>query len=59
MKILGSKVRAYSDLMRLHFAVIWPLLFCSGAVLAFERYGGFRWSNMILIALIGLFGFET
>ncbi|WAI02329.1 UbiA family prenyltransferase [Methanogenium organophilum] len=52
-------LRAYSDLLRLHFAFAWPLLFCSGAVLAFAAYDGFSWSYLFTIALIGLFGFEA
>ncbi|WFN33951.1 UbiA family prenyltransferase [Methanogenium sp. S4BF] len=52
-------LRAYGDLLRLHFAFAWPLLFCSGTVLAFAAYGGFSWAGLITAALIGLFGFEA
>lgn len=55
----GRTVRAYIDLLRLHFAFAWPLLFCSGTVLAFAAYGGFSWAYLFTAALIGLFGFEA
>ena len=57
----GAKdyVKAYIDLTRAHFAICWPLLFCSGLMLAFANYGGFSWSLTIRAALIGLFGFEA
>lgn len=52
-------LRAYADLLRIHFAFAWPLLFCSGLVLAFGMYGGFSWPLVVTAALIGLFGFEA
>ncbi len=52
-------LRAYVDLLRLHFAFAWPLLFCSGTFLAFGTYGGFSWGYVLVAALIGLFGFEA
>jgi 4-hydroxybenzoate polyprenyltransferase len=52
-------LKAYVDLTRVHFALAWPLLFCSGLVLAFQNYGGFSWSLTIRAALIGLFGFTA
>ncbi|WFN37912.1 UbiA family prenyltransferase [Methanomicrobium antiquum] len=55
----SPNIRAYSDLLRLHFAIIWPLLFCSGTMLAFTTYGFFSWTYLIIAALIGLFGFEA
>jgi 4-hydroxybenzoate polyprenyltransferase len=55
----GRTFRAYTDLLRLHFAFAWPLLFCSGTVLAFGTYGGFSWPYLLTAALIGLFGFEA
>jgi 4-hydroxybenzoate polyprenyltransferase len=51
--------RAYADLLRIHFSFAWPLLFCSGTVLAFAAYGGFSWSGLLIAALIGLLGFEA
>jgi 4-hydroxybenzoate polyprenyltransferase len=55
----GRALRAYVDLLRLHFAFAWPLLFCSGTVLAFGSFGGFSWGYVLVAALIGLFGFEA
>ncbi|MFW9922887.1 MAG: UbiA family prenyltransferase [Candidatus Thorarchaeota archaeon] len=54
-----EKVKAYLDLTRAHFAIVWPLLFCSGLMLAFRNYGGFSWSLIIRVFFIGLFGFEA
>jgi len=54
-----ESVKAYVDLTRAHFLLAWPLLFCSGLMLAFDRYGGFSWPLVIKAALIGLFGFEA
>lgn len=56
---LKEKIKGYLDLTRAHFAPIWPLLFCAGAMLAFRNYGGFSWWRIIHVALIGLFGFEA
>ncbi len=55
----GGILRAYIDLLRLHFGFAWPLLFCSGTVLAFTAYGGFSWPYLFTAALIGFFGFEA
>ncbi|HDQ08015.1 MAG TPA: prenyltransferase [Methanoculleus sp.] len=52
-------IRAYADLLRIHFSFAWPLLFCSGTVLAFAAYGGFSRAYLITAALIGLLGFEA
>jgi 4-hydroxybenzoate polyprenyltransferase len=54
-----SVVKAYIDLTRAHFFFVWPLLFCSGLILAFEEMGGFSWHLTIKAALIGLMGFEA
>ena len=48
---------ALANLTRIHFAVFWPLIFCSGLVLAFANYGGFSWALIARAALIGLLGF--
>jgi 4-hydroxybenzoate polyprenyltransferase len=56
---IGQTLKAYIDLTRAHFAICWPLLFCSGLLLAFQNYGGFSWSLLIRAALIGLFGLEA
>jgi 4-hydroxybenzoate polyprenyltransferase len=58
-QVNSRALRAYIDLLRLHFAFAWPLLFCSGTVLAFGFYGGFSWGHLLVAALIGLFGFEA
>ena len=55
----GRTFRAYIDLLRLHFSFAWPLLFCSGILLAFNTYGGFTWAYLLTAALIGFFGFEA
>ncbi|MFX1496893.1 MAG: UbiA family prenyltransferase [Promethearchaeota archaeon] len=56
---LKEKIKAYIDLTRAHFAPVWPLLFCSGLILAFRNYNYFSWSLLILAIFIGLFGFEA
>jgi 4-hydroxybenzoate polyprenyltransferase len=55
----SQALRAYVDLLRLHFSFAWPLLFCSGTVLAFGFYVGFSWGYVLVAALIALFGFEA
>jgi len=52
-------LRAYVDLFRLQFFFAWPLLFCSGYLLATTTYGGFTWFALGKVALIGFFGFEA
>jgi len=56
---MHRKLRAYIDLLRLQFFFAWPLLFCSGYLLATSVYGGFSWPALIHAALIGFFGFEA
>jgi 4-hydroxybenzoate polyprenyltransferase len=56
---IKTKIKAYMDLLRIHFSPVWPLLFCTGLMLAFRNYGGFSWSLLIRAALIGFFGFEA
>jgi 4-hydroxybenzoate polyprenyltransferase len=56
---MKATLKAYVDLTRAHFLLAWPLLFCSGLMLAFRNYGGFSWSLTIRAALIALFGFEA
>ena len=51
-----STIKAFIDLTRLHFAPMWPLLFCSGAMLGFEANGTFSWISLIHIAFIGFLG---
>jgi 4-hydroxybenzoate polyprenyltransferase len=54
-----DSIKAYLDLTRLHFFVVWPLLFCSGLFLSFSRYGGFTWLLVAKAGFIALFGFEA
>jgi 4-hydroxybenzoate polyprenyltransferase len=56
---MNATVRAYIDLFRLQFFFAWPLLFCSGYLLATVSYGGFTWFVLGKVALIGFFGFEA
>ena len=57
--IMNPTIRAYIDLTRLHFFFAWPLLFCSGYLLATIVYGNFAWFDLARVFLIGFFGFET
>lgn len=56
---MNATFRAYVDLFRLQFFFAWPLLFCSGYLLATVTYGGFSWFELGKVALIGFFGFEA
>lgn len=56
---MNATLRAYIDLTRLQFSFAWPLLFCSGYLLATVTYGGFAWFDLVRVALIGFFGFEA
>lgn len=56
---MNATLRAYIDLTRLQFFFAWPLLFCSGYLLATTVYGNFAWFDLIRVALIGFFGFEA
>jgi 4-hydroxybenzoate polyprenyltransferase len=56
---MNATLRAYIDLTRLQFSFAWPLLFCSGYLLATTVYGNFAWVDLIRVALIGFFGFEA
>jgi 4-hydroxybenzoate polyprenyltransferase len=56
---MHATLRAYVDLFRLQFFFAWPLLFCSGYLLATTTYGGFSWFALGKVALIGFFGFEA
>jgi len=57
--MMNPTVRAYIDLTRLQFFFAWPLLFCSGYLLATTVYGHFAWFDLLRVALIGFFGFEA
>ncbi|MFX1469746.1 MAG: UbiA family prenyltransferase, partial [Promethearchaeota archaeon] len=54
-----NKVKAYLDLTRAHFAIVWPLLFISGLLIAFREYNYFSLPLLITVFFIGLFGFEA
>jgi 4-hydroxybenzoate polyprenyltransferase len=49
----------YLDLLRLHFAPAWILLFCSGTLLAAGAYGGLSWVVLVTAALIAVLGFTA
>jgi 4-hydroxybenzoate polyprenyltransferase len=57
--IMNPTIRAYIDLTRLQFFFAWPLLFCSGYLLATTIYGNFAWFDLARVSLIGFFGFEA
>lgn len=56
---MNTTAKAWIDLLRLRFFFAWPLLFCSGYLLATATYGGFSWLVLGKVALIGLLGFEA
>lgn len=56
---MKERLKAYLDLMRLHFFFVWPTLFCSGIFLAFQIHNIFSWSLIVKGILIGFFGFEA
>lgn len=56
---IKSKIKAYIDLTRAHFAIVWPLLFCAGLLLAFQNYGTFSLELFFTVFFMGLFGFEA
>ena len=56
---MTATLRAYIDLTRLQFFFAWPLLFCSGYLLATTVCGNFAWFDLVHVALIGFFGFEA
>lgn len=56
---MNVPLRAYADLLRLQFSFAWPLLFCSGYLLAVAPSGMVVWPELIRVALIGFFGFEA
>jgi 4-hydroxybenzoate polyprenyltransferase len=57
--IMNPTIRAYVDLTRIQFFFAWPLLFCSGYLLATTIYGNFSWFDLARVSLIGFFGFEA
>jgi 4-hydroxybenzoate polyprenyltransferase len=55
---MKDTLKAYMDLMRLHFFFVWPILFCAGLFLAFQYHDAFSWLLVGKVALIGFLGFE-
>lgn len=53
-----ATLRGYADLLRLHFFFAWPILFCSGYLLAAAVYGTFSLADLARVAVIGFLGFE-
>ncbi|MDD1719626.1 MAG: UbiA family prenyltransferase, partial [Methanoregulaceae archaeon] len=56
---MHTTLRAYIDLTRLQFSFAWPVLFCSGYMLAITPGNLFSWGYLAVVALIGFFGFEA
>lgn len=56
---MGINIKAYLDLLRLHFFFVWPVLFSAGLFFGFSINGGFSWWLVAKAALIGFFGFEA
>ena len=54
-----NKLKAYLNLTRAHFAIVWPLLFISGLLIAFRENNYFSLPLLIIVFFIGLFGFEA
>jgi 4-hydroxybenzoate polyprenyltransferase len=56
---MKAEIKAYMDLLRLHFFFVWPILFCAGLFLAFQYHNTFSLLLVGKVALIGFFGFEA
>src|SRR5512139_1687427 len=56
---MSQKIKAYLDLLRLHFFFVWPTLFAAGLFLGFWFNGGFSLTLVLQALLIGFFGFEA
>jgi 4-hydroxybenzoate polyprenyltransferase len=56
---MKETIKAYVDLMRLHFFFVWPTLFCSGLFLAFQYHNSFSLTLVVQATLIGFLGFEA
>jgi 4-hydroxybenzoate polyprenyltransferase len=59
VKNVTQKIKAYMDLLRLHFFFVWPTLFCAGLFYALGFYNGFSWTLLLQAVLISFFGFEA
>ncbi|MCW3999035.1 MAG: UbiA family prenyltransferase [Candidatus Bathyarchaeota archaeon] len=56
---MSEKIRAYVDLLRLHFFFVWPVLFSAGLFVGFTFNGGFSWTLILQAVLIAFLGFEA
>jgi 4-hydroxybenzoate polyprenyltransferase len=56
---IAGIAKAYLDLTRAHFALVWPVLFLAGLTLSSTRYPGLTWALAGKAALLGLLGFEA
>ena len=56
---MNPKIKAFMDLLRLHFFFVWPTLFCAGLFLSFGFNGGFSYTLVLQAILIGFCGFEA
>jgi 4-hydroxybenzoate polyprenyltransferase len=52
-------VKAYVDLLRLHFFFVWPVLFSAGLFFGFTINDGFSFLLVLQAVLIAYFGFEA
>jgi 4-hydroxybenzoate polyprenyltransferase len=56
---MSQKIKAFVDLLRLHFFFVWPTLFCAGLFFGIGFYGGYSPILVLQAVLIGFFGFEA
>jgi 4-hydroxybenzoate polyprenyltransferase len=56
---MNPKIKAFMDLLRLHFFFVWPVLFCAGLFFSFGLNGGFSITLVLQAVLIAFFGFEA
>jgi 4-hydroxybenzoate polyprenyltransferase len=56
---MSEKIKAYFDLLRLHFFFVWPVLFSAGLFVGFAFNGNFSWTLVLQGVLISFFGFEA
>jgi 4-hydroxybenzoate polyprenyltransferase len=53
------KIRAWMDLLRIHFFFVWPTLFCAGLFTGFWFNDGFSLTIVLQAAVIGYLGVEA
>ena len=56
---LSNNIKAYADLLRLHFFFVWPMLFSAGLFFGFILNGSFSLILVLQATLIAFFGFEA